>query len=140
MKIQSQTDLAEIAELLAQCALSSVDLADGSAYWGIRYKDALIAVIGIELHSTTGLLRSLAVHPDFQQRGIARCLLSALEDHAVSQKLGALYLFTTTAAGFFARYGYQQTERASAPSEIQATRQFAGLCPASAKLMVKQFA
>lgn len=140
MQIQTQTDLVEIADLLAQCGLSSLDLADGAAFWSIRYQGTLIAVIGLETHGKTGLLRSLAVQPDFQQRGIARCLLSALEDVAIRDKLQALYLLTTTAAGFFARYHYQQIERTSAPSEIQATRQFEALCPASAKLMVKYLA
>ena len=47
------------------------------------------------------------------------------------------FLLTTDARAFFERLGFTAIDRKSAPSEILATRQAAGLCPASAVLMVK---
>jgi amino-acid N-acetyltransferase len=48
-----------------------------------------------------------------------------------------LYLLTTTAERYFKEHGYEAVDRASAPPDIQGTRQFAGLCPASSAFMVK---
>ena len=56
---------------------------------------------------------------------------------AEAGKLGLadVYLLTETAAPFFAALGFAPCAREAAPAEIAATRQFAELCPASAKLM-----
>lgn len=64
-------------------------------------------------------------------------LVGEAERRARAAGVGVLYLLTTTAAGFFERLGYRQTDRAAAPREIAATRQFSGLCPASSAFMVK---
>jgi len=40
---------------------------------------------------------------------------------------------------FFARLRYKVVDRADAPKAIALTKQFAKLCPASAKVMVKEF-
>jgi amino-acid N-acetyltransferase len=50
----------------------------------------------------------------------------------------AIYLLTTTAEGFFAQRGYRLSERVTAPLAIAATRQFCGLCPATARFMRKR--
>ena len=48
---------------------------------------------------------------------------------------GRSYLLTTTAAVLAARMGFQTVSRDAVPATIQATRQFAALCPASAVVM-----
>jgi arsenate reductase len=48
-----------------------------------------------------------------------------------------IYLLTTTAAGFFGKRGYLPADRDQAPAGIRATREFSGVCPASAAFMVK---
>ena len=41
----------------------------------------------------------------------------------------ALYLLTTTAAGYFAALGFRELARDEAPEEIRASREFAEACP-----------
>jgi arsenate reductase (glutaredoxin) len=48
-----------------------------------------------------------------------------------------LILLTETAAPFFARLGYQPAARESMPPEVQATGEFASLCPSTAVCLAK---
>jgi amino-acid N-acetyltransferase len=93
--------------------------------------------IGLQEHDDVGSLRSLAVRPDARDAGIGRALVVAVEEAAALRRMERLYLLTTTANGFFARYGYRAVERIEAPDAIRGTTQFAELCPASATFMVK---
>lgn len=45
------------------------------------------------------------------------------------------WLLTTTIAPLAEKLGFRRVDRALAPTEIQASRQFAALCPSSAILM-----
>lgn len=101
--------------------------------------DAITHVAGLELFGDAGLVRSLFVAEGQRRAGQASLLLAALEAHARVQGVRALYLLTTTAARFFARHGYAVIERDRAPAALQATAEFAALCPASATCMTKTF-
>jgi amino-acid N-acetyltransferase len=94
-------------------------------------------LIGLELFGDVALLRSLVVIPEKRGTGAGSALLGHAEAHARSQGVRALYLLTTTAEPFFAQRGYQHTPRDSAPAAIRATREFAGICPASSAFMTR---
>lgn len=86
------------------------------------------------------LLRSIAVAPGHQGRGIGKKIALDVLDQA--RRFGATraYLLTTSAAPFFERLGFVQIDRADAPEAILRTRQAASICPASAVLMAKDLA
>jgi amino-acid N-acetyltransferase len=63
--------------------------------------------IGLQEHGDIGLLRSLAVTPDARDSAVGRALVATVEEAAASRRMERLYLPTTTANDFFARYGYQ---------------------------------
>ena len=96
------------------------------------------ALIGFELCGTDALLRSLVVSRDQRARGIGKRLVSHAENEARALGVTAMYLLTTTAEHFFSGLGYAPAERAEAPEGIRATREFAGICPASSAFMVKR--
>ena len=133
---------AELITLLEAAGLSAadVDSANGSQYFGIYDGGQLIGSIGVELYGDVGLLRSLAVAPGYRDRGLARRLVAFIEGLAADNKVGTLYLLTTTAAGFFKNLGYSIAERSDAPKAIQQTSQFSEMCPASATFMAKVIA
>lgn len=95
-------------------------------------------IAGVELYGEFALLRSLVVMPQSRSSGLGTALVRAAEDHARSQGVHTVYLLTTTAEGFFVRHGYAKSDRDAAPPAIKATREFAGICPASATFMSKQ--
>lgn len=93
--------------------------------------------VGLEGAGSEVLLRSLVVTPEFRGTGLGSALLSAIEGIAAEKEASAVYLLTTTAAGFFEARGYRRLDREDAPHRIRQSREFAMLCPASAVLMVK---
>lgn len=133
-------DVTPAAEaLLAANALPVSDLRGDPpvVLFGAGADDRLDGVVGLELHGTVALLRSLAVDADARRGGLGMALVAHAEQQAAAHGAQAVYLLTTTAAAFFARLGYRDADRGHAPAAIAATRQFSGLCPASSAFMVK---
>jgi N-acetylglutamate synthase-like GNAT family acetyltransferase len=91
---------------------------------------------GFERYESIALLRSVAVADVLRGGGVGEQLLARLMAEARGAGVGAVYLLTTTAASFFAKRGFRQVARAQAPAALQLSREFQGVCPASATLMV----
>jgi amino-acid N-acetyltransferase len=96
-----------------------------------------LGLVGLEMFGDVGLLRSLAVASELRGRGVGSDLLSHAERYAGSHGVRQLYLLTNTADAFFAARGYVVTRRDDTPDAVRATREFAAICPASAKVMSK---
>ena len=140
--IKSVSELTEIVPLLGKCGLpvSDIALSQPPLFFGTRSDSSLSAVVGLELLGSVALLRSLAVAPAYRGCGLARELVVYVEHFADSHGVEFLFLLTTTATTFFAQLGYVPTSRSTAPSAIQATSQFSGLCPASSAFLCKSLA
>jgi amino-acid N-acetyltransferase len=128
-----------VRALLAGAGLPVADLtaAHLADFWGCGDGANPIGVVGLEVYGTVALLRSLAVAPDGQGRGLGSALLAHAERAARQRGIAALYLLTTTAEAFFARHGYVRIPREAAPPVLQQTAEFAALCPASAVCLTK---
>lgn len=139
MNIDALTADSELEGLLDLCQLPSDDIyTQGLQFFGIKRAGKLVAMIGLEPYESVALLRSLAVLPDYRSLGLARRLVSFIENQAAEQGIEALYLLTTTASNFFKILNYQDVERSVTPLVIQQTAQFSALCPASASLLTKK--
>jgi amino-acid N-acetyltransferase len=139
MDIVPESNPQDVVSLLEACALPVADISPGSSvqFFGIRSGGALVAVVGLELYPSVGLLRSLAVSPSFRGKNFARALVGFAESFAASHGIKSLFLLTTTAEPFFLALGYAPAARSSAPAVIQATSQFSSLCPASSAFLSK---
>lgn len=126
--------------LLAAASLPTSDLTDEqlAKFFYCGSVTAPSALVGIEIHGTEALLRSLVVDPTVRSKGLGSALVERAEAHAATHGVGTLYLLTTTAENFFARRGYHRVDRTLAPAAIRSTREFAGLCPASSAFMCKR--
>lgn len=131
---------AQVKRLLAAADLPSADLTAGhfEHFFGCGTQRAPKGVVGVELHGDAALLRSLAVDSQARGRGCASALVARAEAYAAQRGARCMYLLTTTAADFFPRLGYKRLERDDAPAAIRASSEFAGLCPVSAVLMMKE--
>jgi amino-acid N-acetyltransferase len=96
------------------------------------------AMIGVEIYGSDALLRSLVVSPALRSRGLGRLLVAKVEQYARERGVSTIYLLTTTAEQFFRARGYSNASRSAAPSSIQSTTEFAGLCPASSAFLSKR--
>jgi len=139
MSVESIGLDSEVEALLVEAGLPVSDLSGSHdcTLLGVREGGRLVGIAGIEVHGSVGLLRSVAVTPARRNDGLGLSLVSNAEAWAAGHGLESLYLLTTTAAGFFARLGYEVTPRSEAPAAIAATPQFARLCPRSATFMRK---
>ncbi len=131
--------LGPVSKLLTESGLPAADLSPAHLehFFATGAPEQLTGVVGLEISGDVALLRSLAVAADCRSQGLGQELVAAAERHAHSLGVKELYLLTTTAQHFFGRLGYRDSARASAPAAIRATREFAGLCPASSAFMNK---
>ena len=133
-------DLAFVRTLLADGALPNSDVDDSGRIRFLIADDAdghPAACIGLEAYGSEALLRSLAVSRARRGQGVGCALVVAAEDTARAMGVSRLYLLTTTARDFFLRVEYDVINRVDAPDTLQASNQFAELCPASAVCMSK---
>lgn len=135
---QAQPYKAEVIALLAAEKLPVADLPETLDHFIVAIADAeVIGVAGLEVYGSYGLLRSLAVRPDFRGQGIAAKLLRRIDALGSLKGLTELYLLTETAPGYFERKAYRQISRAEVPEEVQQSSEFSHVCPQSAIVMKK---
>ncbi|HEY3587088.1 MAG TPA: GNAT family N-acetyltransferase, partial [Myxococcaceae bacterium] len=68
-------------------------------------------------------------------RGVGAELVRAVLERARALGLRELYLLTTSAAGYFPRFGFERIGREALPSSLQASEEMRGACPSSAAAM-----
>ena len=128
--------LDEARRLLGASRLPTDDLHDPAIeLLGAWDGATLIGAIGLQRCGDAGLLRSLAVAPAWQGRGLGHELCARIVALARQRRLVALYLLTTTAADFFRRVGFRQVQRDDVPDEIRTTAEFSSLCPSTAAVL-----
>ncbi len=136
MRIEQARDrhFDEIAALLLRHGLPTAGLRDQfpAAYVVAVDGETVTGCAGLEVYGTVGLLRSVAVDPARLSTGIGRALVADRLAAAARQRLGAVYVLTTTAADFFAHVGFVGTDRGSVPPSLASSPEFASACPASA--------
>jgi amino-acid N-acetyltransferase len=131
-------DLAAIRALLVELGLPAGDLGSANQHFIVgREGGALVGCVGLEVHGSAALLRSLAVEPARQGAGVGRALYRRALDEARARGVTALYLLTTTAERYFAREGFQAIGRDRVPAAVRTSAEFGSLCPASAACMWK---
>ena len=114
-------DLVTVLNLLQCAGLPTEDLtwAPGLQVWVLETAGLLLGVIGLERFGAGGLLRSLAVAPGHQRRGLGEQLLAQLERDARADGVEQLVLLTQTAEPFFHRLGYSVIDRRYVPDEVK---------------------
>ena len=129
-------DLASACELLHRLSLPVHGVAEQFGhYLVVRDATRLVGVCGVEVCGEDGLLRSVAVDPDYRGEGIGGLLVAGAQDLARRLKLEALYLLTTTAEAYFRRHGFQDFAREKAPAAVRESWEFRSGCPSSSALM-----
>jgi amino-acid N-acetyltransferase len=95
----------------------------------------LVGLAGVELYPDGALLRSVAVHPDWRGTGLGRLLVTRALDTARDAGARDAYLLTTTAEGWFPRFGFTPIARDAVPPGVRESVEFREACPASAVVM-----
>jgi N-acetylglutamate synthase-like GNAT family acetyltransferase/2-polyprenyl-3-methyl-5-hydroxy-6-metoxy-1,4-benzoquinol methylase len=128
-------DLEKVLHLLESVQLPTAGVAEHFGNFFIA-KDAegrLAGAIGLERYGTVGILRSAVVAPRRQGSGIGSKLAKILVDFARAEGLKELVLFTHSAQGFLARFGFVPANREDYEKRLGDTTQW--VCCASAEFM-----
>ncbi len=99
------------------------------------WQGRIVGMALLERYAEGGLLRSVAVEPAWQGRGIGRRLVDVMLEEARREGLSQVFLLTETAADFFARLGFVPVTREKVPASVRAAPQFTYLCPISSQVM-----
>lgn len=136
----SAADFAELAPALASAGLPADDIAEPGRLF-LRFSDAEGRTVGFGGLETCGrhvMLRSIVVLPEARGRSFGAALVRRLLQQAETAGAERAYLLTISAQSFFEAHGFVVVTRGEVPPDILATRQAAGLCPASAVIMMKE--
>ncbi len=129
-------DRSAVERLLTASKLPTAGISDSlDGFLVAESEGSVIGTIGIERYGVYGLLRSAAVDPAWQGKGLGRSLVEQLLSSARATELRAVYLLTTTAEGYFPAFGFSRVARESVPAEVRESVEFAEACPASAAVL-----
>ena len=132
-------DLHPIRNLLSQNKLPDIELEEHiDTFLMLERNGRIIACAGLEVYGAYGLVRSVAVHPDYHSQGIGASLYGAIELDARMFFLSSLYLFTNEAERFFTRHGYGRISREDIPLPVHESGEYKYDCCEHAFVMMKK--
>ncbi len=102
-----------------------------------RSRGAIIGCAAVELYGDAALLRSVAVDPGWQGRGLGTELVEKITWLARDRGARTMFLLTTTATEYFAVLGFEACTRDDAPEPMRASIEFTTLCPSNATVMCR---
>ena len=101
----------------------------------------VVAVAGLEVHGEDGLLRSVAVDPDYRGQGLAASLVEAAMERAQLRRACAPSTCSRRRRrDYFARHGFADCPREDAPAAIRESWEFRTGCPSTAAFMKRPVA
>ena len=133
----SQDNFSKAIALIKKCNLPTDDISDTTKLFAAIDNNEVLGTIGVEFYGSTALLRSFAVTEEARNKGIGNDLFLFLEEYIKQNGINRLALLTTTAAGYFAKKGFEKIERENTPVEIKESSEFKSTCPSSSILMKK---
>ena len=101
----------------------------------VRGSEFLVGSVGLEIYEDSALLRSLAVHPDFQGTGFGSRLVDSILEVARGKGITRLFLLTDTAEDFFKKRGFVVVTRENVPDDMKQSIEFTTLCTSSPSMM-----
>ena len=132
-----ESDNVTIRRLLETVKLPTESVEGGTATFFIAELDGSVAgIAGFEFYGRDALLRSVAVPPQLQKKGIGEKVVDSMIAIARKQHFTRIILLTETAEQLFKRKGFTVVDRAGIHNEaLQRSTEFTTACPKSAVCM-----
>jgi arsenite methyltransferase len=131
----TEGDLPAIEALVAEVGLPGDVASHLSDFLVARHQGQIVGCVGMEVHGSDALFRSLSVSPAYRGAGVGRRLYEALVGKARAKGVERAYLLTTTIASLAESWGFRRIERDQVPAGIKDSTQFRGAWCASAVAM-----
>src|SRR6188472_54372 len=133
-----RADDGAVATLLRELELPTEGAAEWlDRFWVAEHQNRVVGVAGMERYGESGLLRSVAVAPEWRGSGIGRALVDRVLEQGRAAGVQEVFLLTTTAEHYFPRLGFACVGRERVPDAVRTSAEFTGACPASAVVMRK---
>jgi amino-acid N-acetyltransferase len=133
-----KSDLPDVLRLLERHQLPLADVDNHIDTMVVARNDGrVVGVAGLELYAEGALLRSVAVDPALQGQRLGHQLTESALAMAREHGVENVFLLTTTAEGFFPKFGFAPIQRNDVPASVQSSVEFQSACPASAVAMRK---
>jgi amino-acid N-acetyltransferase len=138
IKKAEKKDLESIFSLLQSLDLPTEGIEDHlNDFHVIKDNKDVIGTGGIEIYDEAGLIRSIAVNPKYQKKGLGRRIIEHLLKYAKEKSVNELFLLTDTVPKLYEKFGFDYIKREDVNSKIEQSEEFKGTCPYTADLMVK---
>ncbi|MHA2364744.1 MAG: arsenic resistance N-acetyltransferase ArsN2 [Candidatus Hodarchaeales archaeon] len=135
----SEQDFNDVVTLLKEVNLPKEGISDHFHNFFIaKNDDQLVGVAGLEIYENMGLIRSVAVHPSYQGKGLGKQLVDKVHSHAKANEIEEIYLLTDTADKFFSKLDYKAIPREKADPLVQQSTEFEWEECKKAVVMVKK--
>ncbi len=132
-------DHVAVQQLLSASSLPTTGIeAPGAEFLVAVAGERVVGCAGLERYGDVGLLRSVAVDPEWRGRGLGARLTRRVLAVAEQRGMVRLYLLTENAAKYFRAFGFRAIPRSQADPAVQGSAEFTELCPASATLMLRE--
>lgn len=136
----SPADWPAIEALLERLKLPTEGAYDHLSTYVVATQDGqLLGCIGAEIYPSSpgpvALMRSVAIEPDWQRRGVGEALVSLMLEQARKRGIHSVHLLSVTSPEYFARFGFKRGPREKAPPALMQSAEFQGACPACAAFM-----
>lgn len=129
-------DRPALLRLLASADLPSAGIPEDLAHFVVGERDGeLEGAAGLELYGGHALLRSVVVGEAARGTGLGSRLVERALDAARDAGIREVFLLTTTAEGWFPRFGFRAVTHADVPPAVRESVEFRGACPASAAVL-----
>ena len=133
---QAKLEDKECISLLLSGFELPLDGLENSKMWVLQENDGSVqGVAGLEVWGEKGLLRSVAVNKNLQNRGYGSSLVKYVINEAKKNGIHELLLLTTTAPDFFKKLGFKEDNRENVTGSIANSVEFRAACPKTAILM-----
>jgi amino-acid N-acetyltransferase len=129
------SDIAQIKELLRVSHLPTVGAEKAADRFLVADNGQIIGILGVLYEGEKALLRSFAVSPLYQGKGIGGFLVSAMLHELTAQNIQEVYLLTETAADYFKRIGFGEIARKAMPENLLKESGLDQACPCSSKCL-----
>ena len=136
IRVATPGDFAGVVRLLEAAGLPTAGLTPSLPDFLVAEESGrIVGAVGLEVYGEYGLLRSAVVDASRRSSGLGTDLVESLLLRAETKGTREIYLLTTSAEGFFPRFGFAAIGRGEVAAPVQASAEFRGACPDSAIVM-----
>jgi amino-acid N-acetyltransferase len=132
------SDNIQIRQLLEKVKLPAESLDNGATTFYVAEENGtFVGIAGFEFYGDDALLRSVAIPPELQNRGIGDRIVNSMISIAQERNLKRIILLTETAERFFQKKGFRVIDRSSIDNDaMNHSSEFTFACPSTAVCMV----